>query len=244
MWESSKDDVRPAFAEGEREIAAAHCGGGTPLALRDLWGELRGGRFRVVDTFSRDQQCYLVLSAMPPEGSGRRRLNARRFEIAERVFGGQAQKVVAHDLQRSPSTITAALSESLTYLGLNCRGSRAPILVVMAAHAAAAASSSLQARSAECVIGGVPYVVVGAPRPDIRLSSLLTAAECEAARLLLDGNSHFDIARIRGASARTIANQLGSAFIKVGASGRAQLLSLLIRSDESDPGGATTLALS
>ena len=51
----------------------------------------------------------------------------------------------------------------------------------------------------------------------------LTTAEQEVARGLLAGLSNVEIARLRGSSARTIANQAASLYAKLGVHSRAEL---------------------
>ena len=57
-------------------------------------------------------------------------------------------------------------------------------------------------------------------------AATLTPAERAVVALALEGCSNQEIARRRGASARTIANQLASAYRKLGVSGRAELAAL------------------
>jgi DNA-binding NarL/FixJ family response regulator len=70
--------------------------------------------------------------------------------------------------------------------------------------------------------------VVSAPRPDLRLPARLSNAELSVVRRLLEGSSHAQISSERGTSARTVANQLATAFRKLGVSGRGQLVDRLI----------------
>src|SRR5262245_50259691 len=54
----------------------------------------------------------------------------------------------------------------------------------------------------------------------------LPAAEADVVRAAVAGSTNADIARRRGTSVRTVANQLASAFRRLGVSGRAELASL------------------
>ena len=76
---------------------------------------------------------------------------------------------------------------------------------------------------------GKEHWVDTAERPDRTLPKQLMCAEAEVIRSLVEGNTHEQIAVLRSASPRTVANQLASAFRKMGVSGRAALLSKLIR---------------
>lgn len=64
--------------------------------------------------------------------------------------------------------------------------------------------------------------VISVPLPDATLEPL-TAAEREVARLVVDGASNADVARKRGTSVRTVANQLRSIYGKLGIASRAEL---------------------
>ena len=65
--------------------------------------------------------------------------------------------------------------------------------------------------------------------PEIRMPEGLSPAECEVARLALDGRSNDEIARTRGTSARTVANQLRAIYRKVGVVTREELAVALIK---------------
>lgn len=63
------------------------------------------------------------------------------------------------------------------------------------------------------------------------LPASLPAAEREVAALALQGLSNDDIARARGTSARTVANQLASVYRKLGIGSRLQLFAFGAGSD-------------
>lgn len=69
------------------------------------------------------------------------------------------------------------------------------------------------------------------PRTAEALWSRLTAAEGEVARLMAAGLSNAEIARSRGSSPRTVANQAASIFRKLGVTSRLGLYSLLAQGD-------------
>ena len=71
-------------------------------------------------------------------------------------------------------------------------------------------------------VGGEHYVVLSFPirRVDARV---LTAAEMAVARAVVEGKSNAEIARERGRSPRTIANQVAAIFKKLGVSSRLEL---------------------
>ncbi len=61
-------------------------------------------------------------------------------------------------------------------------------------------------------------------RPDHMLADLLTGAEYEVIKLLIEGRSYEEIGLERGTSVRTVANQVAFSFRRLGVSGRTDLL--------------------
>lgn len=80
------------------------------------------------------------------------------------------------------------------------------------------------------VLDGVEHVLVGlaAPEGEDRLAKL-TGAERAVVCAALAGQSNPQISRARGVSVRTVANQLASAYRKLGVTSRTALASLLAR---------------
>jgi DNA-binding NarL/FixJ family response regulator len=72
-------------------------------------------------------------------------------------------------------------------------------------------------------IGGTPYVVLSFVRESGEPTPSLTRAEHEVAHALLGGRSNAAIARLRGSSERTVANQVASIFRKLGVHSRTEL---------------------
>jgi len=200
---------------------------GTPFELAELWFQLCSGASRVADTFSTSERLYVVLTA--GSGRGRRRSMQRSLGMLEQVLLGRSAKVVALEAQVSDSTVALAVKGLLRKMGLRCRARGTPHLIVMAARAA---------RSENCprLLGRVSAFghprerrwVVSAARPDFRGLDELSAAERSVLLELLEGKSHVEIAETRRTSTRTIANQLGTAFRKLGVSGHAQTLDYLM----------------
>lgn len=77
-------------------------------------------------------------------------------------------------------------------------------------------------------LGPVDLVVVAVP--DDASTPELTAAERDVARLVLEGLTDREIARRRGSSPRTIANQLRAIYTKLGITSRFELAARLGRS--------------
>jgi DNA-binding CsgD family transcriptional regulator len=82
---------------------------------------------------------------------------------------------------------------------------------------------------AEIELNGEQLVSLRAPIPiRLDLESKMSAAETHVAWLTCDGLSNREIADIRGSSERTVANQVGSLFQKLGIARRTELAMLLL----------------
>jgi DNA-binding NarL/FixJ family response regulator len=198
------------------------------IDLANVWRELVDGEGRVVDNFHSEERCYVVLAPIT-EGSERiARNQAGKIRILESILLESAQKNVAIDLGLSPSTVASTLKQCLEQLGLLCTTSRISPLLVAAAHASQIDSQLRWGRVSRLPIQGTNYRVVSVDRPEAELAHVLTPAQYDVIRLLVEGKSHHEIALSRHRSTRTIANQLGAAFRKLGVSGRSELLRRLI----------------
>ena len=71
--------------------------------------------------------------------------------------------------------------------------------------------------------------VVSVARPVLKLADLLSGAELEVTVRVVEGLNHEAIARARGTSKRTIANQIAAAYRKLGVSGRAELINQVMQ---------------
>jgi DNA-binding CsgD family transcriptional regulator len=203
------------------------------IRLDQVWAELVLGHCSVADTFFAARRSFL-LTREPRERITRkragalRRLRRRQLDLLEPVLLGRTQKAIAIEFGISVSTISTCLRDALFTLGISCPASKVPPIVV-ALVSAARCSTGAVGRVSQITDGTVTYRVVSIERPDLALSNVLTPAEFVSVRLLVEGKHHEEIAGERNASPRTIANQLGSAFRKLGVSGRAELLAALAR---------------
>jgi len=74
-------------------------------------------------------------------------------------------------------------------------------------------------------------LVMSFPLSQRGVPASLTSAELDVARHVLGGASNAQIARARGSSTRTVANQLGSIFRKLGICSRIELAQRLASTD-------------
>ena len=91
-----------------------------------------------------------------------------------------------------------------------------------------AAPSELEASTFE--VGGDEYAVFAFNLPDLKPPADLSRAEREVVRAAAGGCSNAEIAKGRGTSARTVANQLRSIYSKLGIASRVELVRFCSRS--------------
>jgi len=84
-----------------------------------------------------------------------------------------------------------------------------------------------RARTTSFSIGGVEFGVLSVPLEPPGMLDVLSAAEREVALAALEGLSNTAIARARGTSPRTVANQLAALYRKLGVKSRAELAALI-----------------
>jgi DNA-binding CsgD family transcriptional regulator len=79
------------------------------------------------------------------------------------------------------------------------------------------------------------FVVLSYPIAHVHLPAGLTDAEREVVLSVLEGKSNGTIADERGRSIRTVANQIGSVFRKLGVTSRAELVARCARRPKGEP---------
>jgi DNA-binding CsgD family transcriptional regulator len=195
------------------------------LAL--VWRELTRGSCKVVDCFFSVDRCFLLTRTVtaPPVP-----LIPQRRRILEAVLVEGAQKVVAIDLGVAASTIASNAQHALELLGVHGKPSRPHPLLVLAAKAARCGDGTAAGSLSFVTQAEVRIRVVSVPRPERALAKELSCAEFAVVRSFIEGDCYATIARRRGTSERTVANQIASVFRRLRVSGRAELLSRLFAS--------------
>jgi len=199
-------------------------------SLSALWTELVSGLCKIEHTEFTQQTCTVVVTRSHRLSGGEgARLSARDTEILERALLEGVRKSVAVDFGLCPSSIAEILRRCFVFMGLSCWPSRIPFLLVMAAHAKHAPEAQ---RGAGLLLAQNQQFLrqsISVARPDNELCEWLSPAEYAVTRLLIEGKSYQEMAKLRETSKRTVANQLASAFHRLGISGRAELLCLLAK---------------
>lgn len=191
----------------------------TDLAL--LWHSLCEHRLYVSEASYAGGRCVAVVN----RAQGRK-APAEHVRLVERRFQGESQKAMAIELGVAVGTIAGYAAQALAALFHGHRVSRAPIILVMAAHAARGLPQR-HARLEERRSDGSSVISVEVPGHSLR--DRLSSSEWDVARLSIEGATHTDIARARGRSVRTIANQLAAVFGKLQISGRSELRAMAVR---------------
>ncbi|HTQ06185.1 MAG TPA: helix-turn-helix transcriptional regulator [Polyangiaceae bacterium] len=219
-------------SSGESELcAAAKLAAGhsdAELLMSTLWHELVGGRYRIVASFTDEAHFYLVLAGAERVPTDRKRPGRRDVTVLESILSGKQQKVIAIEDGLAPSTVAVAAAQCARSMGLACTATQVPTVLFIAAHAKIHDCSNVRAQHAAFDFADEPFEVIRVRRPDSNLLVELSKSERAIADLLIDRHSNAQIARLRKRSSRTIANQLGSIYRKLKASGRTNILALLV----------------
>jgi len=177
-----------------------------------LWQVLASARWSLVANVASGSQRTYVAYENVPTAPDPRALTPRERVIAQLVAFGQSNKLIAYQLGVSEGTVSTHVASIRHKLRTR---SRAELVRIVAQLASAPAETVEVAGTRVAVACTSDVRDVGDPR--------LSAAEREVARLAASGLSNAEIARARGASPRTIANQLASIYGKLGVDSRAQL---------------------
>jgi DNA-binding NarL/FixJ family response regulator len=174
---------------------------------------LRGG-LEVISVRRVDCACVVAVRTLQRR---RRGLSRKEREVFERLMRGSCQKEIAYDIGVALTTVSAHVRFSLHKLGLE--NWETAVLVVAALENGLVVNDVTSA-------GGERVVVL---KVDLSAHDLarLTEAERTVALFALDGCTNAQIADLRRCSPRTVANQVASAFRKLGVRCRLELIRLL-----------------
>ena len=218
--ESAKDqDIREKLRAVVRRIEQSRTQAGRQNADAALnnWEGLVNGRWSIVDRFDSDGRRYIVAIKNDPAHPDLRGLTPRERQVAEYVGLGYASKEIAYTLGLSETAITNCTARTQSKLGIH---SRAELVNFFA-------PNGFRRKLAETVLNGEHLLI--ATNPLIKSHQLigLTETEREIATYLIAGSTNADIARRRGSSEYTIANQVQSIFRKLSVRSRGELIGKL-----------------
>ncbi len=190
-----------------------------PEHALELWRGLVAGEWSLVDHWEQDGRRYLAAYRNRPHVQDPRALTQQERLVLRFAALGASNKDIAFTLGLSTTSVGMAISQITRKL--RCRRSdlSAWIDPAKAQHAA------LAMRPGELGILSVPHAV-GGPKAE-----LLSVAQRAVVDQVLRGKSNAQIAKARGTSPRTVANQLRQVFERLGVGSRAELVSTLTRSN-------------
>lgn len=218
MYKFESDADQRSFRSEVRDIA---CHRSAPADASRGWRDLTEGRSSILDAFTSSAWSYLVTSRDMPHVP----VSLRGLHILERVVTGTYPKVVAAELHLSQSTVACATKQALACLGASCVASKVPLALVALIHCARSGAHVHMYGSAARLLG-CECEIWATPTPS--LAHLLPPVVEEVLNLHIAGKSHREMAVLRGTSSRTIANQLATAFERIGSSGRLNVLDFLL----------------
>jgi DNA-binding NarL/FixJ family response regulator len=222
--DSSKRE--PLFSELLRwQAEGADARNGRNSELVGLWQELLAGRLTIADSFNSPERWFMLLR----ETIAPRAVPPRLHALLVQALLSDSQKRTALECGLAESTVSTCVHQALTLIGVRATRAKVPPIVTLLAHTSTGASSP-PGRLSSVVYQGVVYRVVSVVRPELRVSSKLSAGQYHVIGRVVEGWSYAQIAQERRRSARTIANQVAEAFRRLGVSGRAQLITLLVAS--------------
>jgi len=193
-----------------------------PVDAGRSWRDLSEGRSSVLDAFTTPSCSYLVTTRELPHAP----VPLRSLHLLERVVTGSYPKLVAADLHLAQSTIASMLKQALECLGVSSLPSKVPFGLVALIQGARTAGMHPRMYSSMAQLLGRGCEILATPLPS--LSHLLPPVVEEVLNLHVAGKTHREIAALRGTSSRTIANQLATAFSRIGSSGRLNVVDFLL----------------
>lgn len=182
-----------------------------PDGALSLWVGLLAGRYSVVDRWEDDGTRYVAVYRNDPKNPDPRALGASEHHVAELVALGASLKEAAYALGIGADAAQKALASALRKLGL----ARSSELV---------AFFKGQRRRATVRVGSIELDVLAASsKPRAESLAALTSAERAVAEAVMRGLANAAIAKQRGTSTRTVANQVRRVFDKLGVRSRGEL---------------------
>jgi DNA-binding CsgD family transcriptional regulator len=177
------------------------------------------GRWAPIDSFEHDGMLYVIAQRNTAETQKRNALTKREQAVLALTAQGLPNKCIAYDQEISQASVSTTLTRLRARLNARSAAELARVLWVL--------------RPAECLptTTGVGYWAIDRQeyltfsRAPAKTASVavLTAGEREVFQAVIAGLSTAAISAMRGSSARTLANQLGSIFRKLNVGSRAEM---------------------
>ena len=183
-----------------------------PLAV---WTALVDGRWSLVDSIEADGRRLVLAVPNTPSAIDPRRLTAEERVVAAYVARGDPNKLIAYTLGVPLGTVATRARAVFRKLGVTTRAAFVDrYLTVLASE-----YDQVSVDGEQLIVGEV------GDRPSVQVG--LSKAESAVAMLAARGMTNAQIARERGTSASTVANQLERVYRALGVASRAELPSRL-----------------
>jgi DNA-binding NarL/FixJ family response regulator len=186
-----------------------------------IWCSLAEGHARIVRSFWSGTERVFAIAL---DGQGHA-LSSREREILRLLGAGLANKEIAYELRLGRASVVRGVSALEQKLGL---ATRLELAVLGAALAPSDGVPISSVCGTETIIAGTRSVLVRASFDEHPAWASLSASQHEIVALLLSGCEREEIARRRGTSERTIANQVAGLFRKLGVSGKTAFATRLL----------------
>ena len=219
--------LRLATGSGARDSAAEtvsfehlrrfrRCERTTPELARTLWQGLLEGQWSLLSHWCDRERRTLLIRRNQPGLALSRPLTSREQRAAELAVRGHSLKSIGFDMKVAVSTASLLVASSIRKLGLRSRVELTELFGL---------SRELQVSAHTFQIEVDSYALLDIPLRKLSPPSCLTDAEREVVLGVLSDKSNAEIAQIRRTSVNTVANQLRGVYLKLGISGRAELIS-------------------
>jgi DNA-binding NarL/FixJ family response regulator len=183
-----------------------------PHRKQTLWERLLSGRWSILDIFSVHGMRY-VIAYKNPDDVALGALSERDRAVLELALAGRSGKWIALELQLSESTVARTFRRARHHLGV------ADTTALMGIRNALFESLEGLAIGVDIAMTRLTPVALSA--------AVLSDAERAVAAGMLGGKRAAAIARERGTSIRTVANQIANIYRKLGVSSHREALALL-----------------
>lgn len=206
-----------------------------------IWLGIMRGRWSVVESFELDERRVLIVQRSQRESRNPDTLSELESRVLARAAEGHPDKRIANQLGVAEGTVSACLCHGMSKLKIPGRmelvrqlGFRGPSDHGDTKKNGVEAGTIPEPAGTRTVHRSANVAILEFPIACMRLPTQLTTAEQEVARLVFEGASNGQMARARGASIKTIGNQLGAIFRKLDVSSRFELV-LYLRRESAEP---------
>lgn len=187
-----------------------------PGSMRALFEGMVAGHWSIFDRFEAESRRFLVLRRNEPRLGESRGLSIRETCVAELLGLGRSEKEITYLIALSPAAVSRCTQQIRAKLGLETRPEVAGLF----------SPAGIARRLREVVLDSERFAIGSAPVLEARSAVRLSGSERIVARAACRGVPSAAIAAERGTSARTVDNQLGAIYRKLGVHSRSELAAI------------------